>query len=114
MAGGGVAATGAVVAATGATVAVGSVVNIVKLASTVTGKTHSGQNTDQHGNKLGPSGKPQIDKVRHSTKKAAKDAARQEGKGAPVNHASPKKGESHYHATDKSGQKDKGSTHHEY
>ncbi len=78
------------------------------------GQTASGQATDKYGNKLGPSGKSQINKVEHSTQKAAKDAARQEGKQAPVKHASPKKGDSHYHPTDKSGEKIPGSTHHEY
>ncbi|MFN8166797.1 MAG: DUF6443 domain-containing protein [Bacteroidia bacterium] len=77
-------------------------------------QTSSGQATDQHGNKLGPSGKPQLNTVEHSSRKAAKDAARNEGKGAPVNHTSPKKGNQHYQATDGKGQKIPNSTHHEY
>lgn len=77
-------------------------------------QTSSGQATDQHGNKLGPSGKPQINKVKHSTQKSAKDAARSEGKGKPVKHPSPQKGNQHYHPTDKSGNKKPTSTHHEY
>jgi len=77
-------------------------------------QTSSGRATDQHGNKLGPSGKPQVNTVQHSTQKAAKDAARNEGKGAPVKHTNPKKGGDHYHATDKNGEKKPNSTHHEY
>ncbi len=77
-------------------------------------QTSSGQATDKHGNKLGPSGKPQINKVTHSTQKSAKDAARAEGKGKPVKHPSPQKGKQHYHPTDKSGNKKPTSTHHEY
>jgi RHS repeat-associated protein len=78
------------------------------------GQTASGHPTDEHGNKLGPSGKPQVNVVRHSSRKAAKDAARNEGKGAPVNHTNPQKGGDHYHATDENGEKKPNSTHHEY
>jgi RHS repeat-associated protein len=76
--------------------------------------TSSGQRADAHGHKLGPSGKPQINKVQHPTKKEAKDAARAEGQAAPVKHPSPKKGKPHFHATDKKGKKKPASTHHEY
>lgn len=58
--------------------------------------------------------KPQVNTVQHSTQKGAKDAARNEGKGAPVKHTSPTKGNNHYHATDNNGQKKTNSTHHEY
>jgi hypothetical protein len=77
-------------------------------------QTSSGRATDQHGNKLGPSGKTQVNTVQHSTQKAAKDAARNEGKKAPVKHTNPQKGGDHYHATDKNGEKKPNSTHHEY
>jgi RHS repeat-associated protein len=83
-------------------------------SSSSQGRTSSGAKTDQHGNKLGPSGKPQVNTVRHSTQKAAKDAARNEGKGAPVKHTNPNKGNDHYHSTDKDGNKKPSSTHHEY
>jgi RHS repeat-associated protein len=77
-------------------------------------QTASGNPTDKHGNKLGPSGKPQVNTVKHPSQKKAKDAARKEGKGAPVKHPNPKKGKSHYHPTDKDGNKKPTSTHHEY
>jgi hypothetical protein len=77
-------------------------------------QTYSGHAADEHGNKLGPSGKPQVNKVQHSTQKSAKNAARNEGKGAPIKHPNPKKGEDHYHSTDKNGDKNPNSTHHEY
>ena len=78
------------------------------------GRTASGHPTDQHGNKLGPSSKPQVNTVNHSTQKRAKDAARAEGKAAPVKHTNPQKGGNHYHPTDKKGNKVPNSTHHEY
>jgi hypothetical protein len=40
--------------------------------------TSSGQKADPYGNKLGLSGKQQVNEVDHSTKSAAKDAARQD------------------------------------
>lgn len=81
--------------------------------SKVEHRTSNGQKTDIHGNKLGGSGKPQVHKVKHNTKKSAKDAARAEGNGAPVNHPSPTEGNRHYHPT-KDGEKIPASTHHEY
>jgi RHS repeat-associated protein len=77
-------------------------------------QTSSGQAADKHGNKLGPSGKPQVNKVTLSSQKQAKDAARSNGDGKPVKHSSPSKGNSHYHPTDKDGQKIPNSTHYEY
>ncbi len=81
-------------------------------AANAPGTTASGQATDAHGNKIGPSGKAQVNQVNHSTEKAAKDAARAEGKGAPVKHPSPTKGKPHYHPTDRKGEKIPCSTHH--
>jgi hypothetical protein len=78
------------------------------------GKTAGGGATDEHGNKLGPSGKPQINTVKHPSLKKAKDAARKEGKKAPVKHNNPKKGNSHYHPTDANEEKIPNSTHHEF
>lgn len=78
------------------------------------GQTASGHPTDAHGNKLGPSGKPQVNTVNHSSMKGAKDAARAGGQGAPVKHTNPNKGGDHYHSTDRSGNKKPNSTHHEY
>lgn len=83
------------------------------LARKAIGQTASGGPTDEHGSELGPSGKPKIHIQRHSTLKGAKEAARQEGNGAPVKHPSPVKGRGHYHPT-KDGKKIPNSTHHEY
>jgi hypothetical protein len=77
------------------------------------GQTSSGQATDEHGNKLGPSGKPMRHNVDHSSKKAAKDAARDAGDGPPIHHPSPKVGKPHYHSTDRAGDKKPG-VHHNY
>jgi uncharacterized membrane protein len=76
--------------------------------------TANGQRTDEYGNKIGPSGKPQVNVVRHPTEKGAKDAARAEGKSSPVKHTNPAQGKDHYHATDSQGEKIHGSAHHEY
>jgi hypothetical protein len=83
-------------------------------AAAAPGVTAGGQATDKYGNKIGPSGKPQVNEVDHSGKKGAKDAARNEGKGTPEQHASPKKGDPHYHPTDENGEKQPTSTHHNY
>jgi hypothetical protein len=77
-------------------------------------QTSSGRAADQYGNKLGPSGKPQINRVAKATQKGAKDAARNAGKQTPEKHPSPTKGKPHYHATDKNGNKKPNSTHYEY
>ena len=63
---------------------------------------------------LGPSGKPKIHVVEHSTMKEAKDAARAEvGKGGTtVKHPSPQQGEPHFHGETQQG--DKSRIHHEY
>jgi uncharacterized protein RhaS with RHS repeats len=77
------------------------------------GRTASGRPIDRYGNVLGPSGKPMVHTVRHSTKKRARDAARRDGDGAPENHASPTNGNQHFHAT-KQWEKVPNSIHHEY
>jgi len=86
----------------------------VVVAATAAGQTAAGHPTDAYGNKLGASGKPQVNTVKHSSQKRAKDAARKEGKKAPVKHTNPKKGGDHYHPTDENGEKSPNSTHHEY
>jgi hypothetical protein len=78
------------------------------------GQTAGGRATDEHGNVLGPSGKPAVHEVDYSTRKRAKDAARNEGKGAPVNHPTPAKGKPHFHPTAEDGTKVPASTHHNY
>jgi len=62
---------------------------------------------------IGPSGKPKIHVTKHPSRKRAKDKARNDGKGPPMNHTSPKKGGPHYHPTDGNGDKIPG-PHHEY
>lgn len=73
-----------------------------------------GANIDRWGNKLGPSGKPLIHVVKHPTRKRAKDAARNEGSGAPVHHPSPVRGGPHFHPSNADRTKQPGSPHHEY
>ncbi len=63
---------------------------------------------------LGPSGKPKIHTKDHPTRKRAKDATREEGKGPPINHPSDKGQPPHYHPTDECGDKTVGGTHHNY
>jgi RHS repeat-associated protein len=63
---------------------------------------------------LGPSGKPKIHAPEHSSRKAAKDAARAKaGKGGTtLEHSNPRRGGPHFHGVDKKGIKDR--VHHEY
>jgi hypothetical protein len=51
--------------------------------------------------------------VEHSSKKAAEEAARQEGKGEPMKHATPEDQSPHFHPTDADGKKIP-SVHHNY
>jgi RHS repeat-associated protein len=62
---------------------------------------------------LGPSGKPKIHNVEHSTRKGAREAADQAGGGPPMNHPNPAVGKPHYHPTDSAGDKIPG-VHHNY
>ena len=78
------------------------------------GQTAGGRATDEHGNVLGPSGKPAVHQKNHPTRKAAKDAARNEGKGAPTSHPTPARGEPHFHPTGPDGARIPNSTHHNY
>lgn len=77
------------------------------------GVTSSGQATEQHGNKLGPSGEPQVNTTKSNTREAARNKALNEGSGA-VEHRTPKQGDPHFHPTDNQGKKKPSSTHHEY
>jgi len=85
-----------------------------KKAASAPGVTSGGQSTDEHGNKVGPSGRNQVDQVNSSTKKGAKDAARNAGQAAPVKHTNPTEGGPHYHPTDADGKKKPNSTHYNY
>ena len=58
----------------------------------------SGHKVDiKTGQKIGPSGKPMVHNIEHSSLKEAKDAARQGGSGTPVKHTKDLKGGAHYH-----------------
>jgi len=63
---------------------------------------------------LGPSGKPKIHVVQHSTRKEAEDAARAEaGKGGTaIQHPTPAEGGPHFHGETQNGAKKR--THHQY
>ena len=66
-------------------------------------------------NQLGPSGKPKIHTVDHSSRKKAKDAARRDGKTGPIKNPSDEGQPPHFHAADKYGKKiGKQSPHHNY
>ena len=52
----------------------------------------------------GPSGKRKIHKVRPGSRKRAKEGARRGGKGKPAKHPSPRRGERHFHSTDRDGE----------
>ncbi len=66
------------------------------------------------GNKLGPSGKPQVNKTYSNIRESTHNKALKEESGA-VDHHNPKDGQRpHMHATNRSGKKRPNSTHHEY
>jgi hypothetical protein len=77
------------------------------------GVTSSGQATDEHGNKLGPSGKPQVNETSSTTREAARNNALNEGSGA-VEHSNPQEGNPHFQPADNQGNKKPSSTHHNY
>ena len=76
-------------------------------------KAAGGQATDEFGNKLGPSGKRQVDRTRSNTREAARNKALNEGSGA-VEHRIPRQGAPHFHPTNNQGKKKPSSTHYEY
>jgi RHS repeat-associated protein len=82
-------------------------------AANAPGVTAGGQATDQYGNKLGPSGKPQVNETNSNTREGARNNALNEGSGA-VEHANPAQGQPHFHPTDSQGDKKPASTHHDY
>lgn len=77
------------------------------------GVSSTGQATDEHGNKLGGSGKPQQYDTQSNTQEGAHNKALNEGSTA-VNHSNPREGKPHYHAGDAEGNKKPNSTHHRY
>jgi hypothetical protein len=68
------------------------------------------------GRKEGPSGKPMLHFIQHSTRKQAEDAARDAGKGnPPLAHPPHGPGQNpHYHPTTKDGSIRKDGSHHEF
>jgi len=109
-------AAGAAVAAHGATTAAiagGHLVAAAVKASDAPGTSSSGQATDQHGNKLGPSGKPMVHETSSNTREGARNKALNEGSGA-VEHPNPTVGKPHFHPTDAQGNKKPTSVHHNY
>jgi RHS repeat-associated protein len=102
----------------GAGAATMGAVNLMKAsgpkAANAPGITAGGQATDEHGNKLGPSGEKQINSTSSNTREGANNKALNEGSSS-VNHNNPKDGQGpHFHAGDAQGNKKPSSTHHEY
>ncbi|HEU0100489.1 MAG TPA: RHS repeat-associated core domain-containing protein, partial [Allosphingosinicella sp.] len=66
--------------------------------------------------RLGPSGRPKIHVREHSTAKRAQDRAqRATARGqSPMQHANPKRGDPHFHATDAKGRKKPDGVHESY
>jgi len=77
------------------------------------GVSAGGQATDEHGNKLGPSGDTQVNRTRSNTREGANNRARDQG-SRTVEHRNPKQGKPHFHPAGKNGKKKPSSTHHEY
>jgi RHS repeat-associated protein len=107
-------AVGAVAATHGAGVAGIALAHLSKNTAESSTITSSGQRATPDGRRIGPSGKPEIHQIDSSTKKEAKDAARNAGKNAPMHHPSPKRGDPHFHPTDKKGKKLPDGTHYNY
>jgi RHS repeat-associated protein len=82
-------------------------------AADAPGVSAGGQKTDAHGNKLGPSGKPQVNETNSNTREAARNRALGQGSGA-VEHSNPRVGRPHWHPTDSKGNKKPSSTHNNY
>lgn len=66
------------------------------------------------GRKLGGSGKPRWHFIKFSSKKKARDAARNAGKGKPIHDSNPTVGRPHFHPVDKDGVKIGDGTHYLY
>jgi hypothetical protein len=59
------------------------------------GHPAGGQATNEHGQKLGPNGKPQVNNVNKNTREKAKNAANK-GSGT-IEDTNPKRGDPHFH-----------------
>jgi RHS repeat-associated protein len=101
---------------TGAATGVGQLIKAATggpKAGNAPGVTAGGQATDEHGNKQGPSGKPQVNETNSNTREAANNKAKSQG-ARTVEHRTPKRGKPHFHSADKQGKKKPGSTHHNF
>jgi RHS repeat-associated protein len=76
------------------------------------GVTAGGQATNKHGQKLGPSGKPQVNNVNKNTREAANNAANK-GSGT-MEHRNPRRGKPHFHTKRGNGTKKQDGTHYNY
>lgn len=92
--------------------ATGDKTNTGPKAATAPGVTAGNQATNVHGQKLGPSGKPQVNNVESNTREGAKNAGNK-GSGT-VEHSNPKEGDPHFHTTRGDGTKVQDSTHYNY
>jgi hypothetical protein len=81
-------------------------------ANDAPGVTAGGQATNEHGQKLGPSGKPQVNNVENTTKERASNAANK-GSGV-VSDPNPTRGEPHFHTKRGTGKKKRDGTHYNY
>jgi len=81
-------------------------------AADAPGVTAGNQATNEHGQKVGPSGKPQVNNVSKNTREGANNAANK-GSGT-INHANPARGEPHFHTKRGDGSKKQDSTHYNY
>jgi RHS repeat-associated protein len=81
-------------------------------AADAPGVTSGGQATNEYGQKLGASGKPQVNNVDKNTREKANNAANK-GSGT-VEHRNPSRGGPHFHTQRGDGTKKKDSTHYNY
>ena len=71
-----------------------------------------GQATNEHGQKLGPNGKPQVNNVNKNTREKAKNAANK-GSGT-IEDTNPKRGDPHFHTKRGDGTKKRDNVHYNY
>ena len=76
------------------------------------GVTAGGQATNEHGQKLGPNGKPQVNNVNKNTREKAKNAANK-GSGT-IEDTNPKRGDPHFHTKRGDGTKKRDNVHYNY
>lgn len=82
-------------------------------AADAPGVTAGGQATNEHGQKIAPSGKPQVNEVNRNTREGAKNAANR-GSGT-IHDQNPKNGDrSHFHPARGDGSKVRDGSHYYY